>query len=289
MVVSSSKDLSISNQCKLLSIHRSRYYYRPVPVSPETLALQQRIDELFTENPTMGSRSIRDALRNEGRIISRKCVRRHMRDMRLIPIYPKANLSKRNLAHKIYPYRLRGLAIDKVNKVWSIDITYLRMQHGWMYLVAIVDWYSRRVISWEVDQTMSSGFVIKCVSKAISRHGIPEIINSDQGSQFTSDDYISLLKDNGITISMDGKGRATDNNRIERFWRSLKQQCIYLNEIDSPFTMRRLIAEYEDYYNNRRPHQSLQGRTPEMVFSGQYIPLPFSYAKKKVANSDLAA
>ena len=276
-------------QCWLLSVARSTYYYRPVPLSPELLELRRRIDELFTEQPTSGSRAIRDALRLEGCIVGRKSVRRHMREMGLLAIYPKINLSKRNLKHKIHPYLLRGLHINRIKQVWSIDITYLRMEKSWMYLVAIVDWYSRKVISWEIDQTLSNGFVIKCINSAITQHGAPEILNSDQGCQFTSEDYIDLLKAYNIKVSMDGKGRATDNNRIERFWRSLKQQAIYLNEIDSPFTMRRIINEYADYYNERRPHQSLQGKTPSMVFNGQYIPVPVSYAKKKKPESLPAA
>ena len=281
MVIAAHAQISIVKQCWLLSVARSTYYYQPVPISPEIIELRRRIDELFTEQPTSGSRAIRDALRLEGRIIGRKSVRRHMREMGLLAIYPKINLSKRNLKHKIHPYLLRGLHINRINQVWSIDITYLRMEKSWMYLVAIVDWYSRKVISWEIDQTLSTGFVIKCVNSAIAQSGTPEIINGDQGSQFTSDEYIDLLKAHSIKVSMDGKGRATDNNRIERFWRSLKQQAIYLNEIDSPFTMRRIINEYADYYNERRPHQSLQGKTPSMVYNGLYIPIPVSYAKKK--------
>jgi len=281
--------ISITRQCSLLSLARSSYYYKPVAISPGILALRRRIDELFTEQPTSGSRTIRDILRLEGRIIGRKSIRRHMREMGLLAIYPKINLSKRNLAHKIHPYLLRGLCINRRNQVWSIDITYLRMQGGWMYLVAIIDWYSRKVISWEIDQTLHTNFVIKSINKAIAQHGAPEIINCDQGCQFTSDEYIDLLKTNGIKISMDGKGRATDNNRIERFWRSLKQQAIYLNEIDSPFSMRRIITEYTDFYNERRPHQSLQGKTPSMVYSGQYSPKPVSYAKKKTITLPNAA
>ena len=281
MIVASSDAPSIVKQCALLSIPRASYYYKPVPISSETLLLRRQIDELFTENPTCGARSIRDTLRLKGITISRKCVSGHMREMGLVPIYPKLNLSKRNLAHKIHPYLLRNLCINRVNQVWSIDITYLRMKDGWMYLVAIVDWYSRKVISWAIDQSMRAGFVLKCVANAVARYGTPEIINSDQGSQFTCDDYIDLLKAYDIKISMDGKGRATDNNRIERFWRSLKQQAIYLHEIESPFTMRRIITEYTDFYNERRPHQSLNGKTPSMVYDGIHIPTPISYAKKK--------
>ena len=281
MVVTGHTNLSIVVQCKLLSIARSTYYYTPVPVSERILLLRRRIDELFTEHPTSGTRSIRDALRLEGWIISRKCVRRNMREMGLVPIYPEMNLSKRNLAHKIHPYLLRGMNINRPNMVWSIDITYLRMERSWMYLVAVIDWYSRKVISWEIDQTLRTGFVIKCVSAAIARYGTPDIINCDQGCQFTSDEYIDLLKANAIKISMDGKGRATDNNRIERFWRSLKQQAIYLNEIETPFAMRKTVSEYVTFYNEARPHQSLDGKTPSMVFSGQYVPKPVSYAKKK--------
>ena len=281
MAVAGHAKLSIVVQCRLLSIARSTYYYMAAPVSERILLLRRRIDELFTEHPTSGTRSIRDALRLEGWIISRKCVRKNMREMGLVPIYPKLNLSKRNLAHKIHQYLLRGMNINRPNMVWSIDITYLRMERSWMYLVAVIDWYSRKVISWEIDQTLKTGFVIKCVSAAIAQYGNPDIINCDQGCQFTSDEYIDLLKANDIKISMDGKGRATDNNRIERFWRSLKQQAIYLNEIETPFAMRKTVSDYVAYYNGFRPHQSLEGRTPQMVFDGQFIPKPISYKKKK--------
>jgi putative transposase len=259
-------DLAIAVQADLLSLNRSTLYYKPVPPSPEEIRLKHRIDELYTEHPFMGYRKIAAIMNREGDGIHRNTVRRYMREMGIMSIYPGPNLSKRDLQHRIYPYLLRNLQITQVDQVWSVDITYLRMKHGWMYLYAVMDWYSRYIIDWQVDQSLEIGFVLETMKRALARHK-PTIINSDQGSHFTSPQYIDLLKKNEVRISMDGKGRAKDNIVIERFWRSLKYNEIYLNDYNSPREMRQGVERYIQLHNHYLPHQSLQNHTPFIVYN----------------------
>jgi putative transposase len=258
-------EIPIATQARLLSINRTSLYYKPVGPSPEEIAIKHRIDEIYTEHPYYGSRRITAQLRREGFEVNRKAVQRHMREMGITGIHPGPNLSRRNQQHKVYPYLLRNLEITHPDQVWGIDITYIRLQKGWMYLVAIMDWYSRYVVGWEMDLTLEISFVLDVVKRSLARSR-PEIMNSDQGSQFTSPQYIELLKNAGVQISMDGKGRATDNIFIERLWRSLKYEEVYLNEYTSPREARQRIACYLDFYNYRRPHQSLNYQTPAELY-----------------------
>lgn len=258
-------ELSIKKQAELLSLNRSSLYYQPVLPSPEEIAIKHRIDEIYTAFPFYGSRRITAQLRKEGFLVNRKAIQRHMREMGLIAIYPGPNLSRRNQEHRIYPYLLRNLDITRPNQVWGIDITYMRLVRGWMYLVAIIDWYSRFVVGWALDQCLATPFVLQAVEEALAR-ARPEIMNSDQGSQFTSPEYINLLQSAGIKISMDGKGRAIDNIFTERLWRSLKYEEVYLNEYSSPREARIGITRYLEFYNYRRIHQSLEYKTPAEVY-----------------------
>jgi putative transposase len=262
-------EIPIATQARLLSINRTSLYYKPVGPSPEEIAIKHRIDEIYTEHPYYGSRRITAQLRREGFEVNRKAVQRHMREMGITGIHPGPNLSRRNQQHKVYPYLLRNLEITHPDQVWGIDITYIRLQKGWMYLVAIMDWYSRYVVGWEMDLTLEISFVLDVVKRSLARSR-PEIMNSDQGSQFTSPQYIELLKNAGVQISMDGKGRATDNIFIERLWRSLKYEEVYLNEYTSPREARQRIARYLDFYNYRRPHQSLNYQTPAELYMQSY-------------------
>lgn len=227
--------------------------------------MKHRIDELYTECPFYGSRKISKLLCSEGILINRKAVQRHMREMGIAGITPGPNLSRRAQGHRIFPYLLRNLVIERPNQVWGIDITYIRLQGGWLYLVAIIDWFSRYVLSWELDQTLEMPFVIDCVERALSQ-ATPEIWNSDQGSHFTSPQYTEILQRAGVKISMDGKGRALDNILTERHWRSLKYEEVYLHDYANPKEARRGIGRYYDFYNHRRPHQSLDYRMPAEVY-----------------------
>lgn len=258
-------DIPVSTQASLLSLNRSGIYYIPAPVSKEELAIKRRIDELYTACPFYGSRRISAVLKAEGLIVNRKAVQRHMREMGIEAIYPGPNLSRREQKSRVFPYLLRGLVIERPDHVWGIDITYIRLQKSWMYLVAIIDWYSRFVVSWELDQTLEMPFVLEAVEGAF-RHSKPEILNSDQGSHFTSDRYIEILKGREVLISMDGKGRATDNIFTERFWRSLKYEDVYLKDYSTPREARTGIRDYMSFYNYERPHQSLDYRTPAIVY-----------------------
>jgi putative transposase len=240
-------------------------YYKPTGPSPEDVAIKHQIDKVYTLYPFYGSRRIAAHLKQEGTVINRKAVQRHMREMGIAGICPGPNLSKRNLEHRIYPYLLRGLSILHPNHVWGIDITYIRLKRGWMYLVAIIDWYSCYVVSWELDQSLEIGFVLEAVKRALDCHK-PNILNSDQGSHFTSSQYINLLKESEIKISMDGKGKALDNIFTERLWWSLKYEEVYIKDYSSPREARQGIDNYLDFYNNKRVHQSLDYRTPSTVF-----------------------
>lgn len=261
------EEFSISTQASLLGLNRSGIYYRAVPPSPEEIATKHRIDKIYTAYPFYGSRRIAVTLKNEGFPINRKAVQRHMREMGLTAIYPGPNLSKRDLQHRIFPYLLRDVKAQRPDHVWGIDITYIKLQKSWMYLVAVIDWYSRFIISWELDQTLEMPFVLETVERAFSR-SCPIIFNSDQGSHFTSSKYIELLKNRNVLISMDGKGRAIDNIFTERFWRSLKYEEVYLKDYPTPREARRGIGGYIVFYNNERPHQSLKYKTPAGIYHG---------------------
>jgi putative transposase len=265
MVDFHSEKLTVSQQAELLSLNRSSLYYEPVGVSDDEIRLQRRIDEIYTERPVSGSRYITAILRREGWNINRKRVVRCMRTMGIAGVSPGPNLSKRNLAHKIYPYLLRGVKASHPNHVWSVDITYIRLKHGWMYLVAVMDWYSRYIVSWELDQTLEIDFVLKAAKTALNR-AKPEIWNSDQGSHFTSPQYTEILKEAGVKISMDGKNRAVDNIYIERFWRTLKYQEVYTKEYATPREARREIGKFIHRYNHERPHQALRDHTPAEIY-----------------------
>jgi putative transposase len=274
MVKKGDKKLSIARQAELLDINRTSLYYRPVPISREELDIKQLIDEIYTKHPEYGYRKMTKVLRNKHNIIINcKRTRRYMREMGIHGFCPGPNLSKRLYKKYLYPYLLRGLNIDYANQVWSVDITYCRMKQGFMYLVAIIDWYSRYIVGFGLSNTLEKIFVIETIKKAIKTHGTPEIINSDQGSQFTCREYIDLLKENGVKISMDGKGRALDNQRIERFFRSYKWEKLYLEECETGHELRRLTKEYIEEYNNERPHQSLNYQTPATYYYGRNLEL----------------
>ncbi len=232
--------------------------------------MKHRIDELYTLHPYYGSRRITASLRREGWQLNRKAVQRHMREMGIAGISPGPNLSKRRSDHKIYPYLLRGLVITEPNQVWGIDITYIRLAKGWLYLVAIIDWFSRYVLSWQLDDSLELGFVLNACARAFSQ-AKPEILNSDQGSQFTSPSYLEFLRRAEVKVSMDGKGRASDNVFTERLWRTLKYEEVYLHDYQSPREARIGISRYLDFYNHERLHQSLDYQTPgEVHFGSSY-------------------
>jgi putative transposase len=255
--------LSIKQQCELLGLNRSSYYARPTAITAYDQKILNRMDEIFTEHPYYGNRRMMHVLRAEGFMIGRKKVRCCYQILGIEAIYPKMNLSKRNQAHKVYPYLLRGLEITGVNQVWSMDITYIRLKQGFVYLCAVIDWHSRYVLSWRLSITLQSDFCIEALQEAIANYGLPEIFNTDQGVQFTSNNFIVVLQDRGIRISMDGKGRALDNVFIERFWRSLKQEKIYRIDLISVKEAKDAISEYMEFYNNHRLHQSLGYNTPK--------------------------
>jgi putative transposase len=276
MVDPKAPSLSIAKQCRLLNLQRSSYYYRPKPVKAEDLELMRLIDEQYLKTPTWGSRSMRNHLRRLGYKINRKRIQRLMRLMGLEAIYPRPKTSRPHPEHKVYPYLLRNLNIERPNQVWSTDITYLPMNRGFMYLVAVMDWHSRKVLSWRLSNTMETDFCVEAVEEAIRRYGAPEIFNTDQGSQFTSDDFTGLLKKYDIAISMDGRGRAQDNIFIERLWWTLKYNYIYLRSFDNGAVLRRGIRGWFSFYNQERFHQALDNLTPDEVYYG--LPHPFAEA-----------
>lgn len=269
MIEPNNQGVPLKTQAKILSINRSSLYYKPVQPSEDEVRLKHRIDEIYTKHPVYGSRRITVLLQREGWDVNRKRVQRCMREMGIWGISPGPNLSKRNIEHRIYPYLLRGVTANKPNHVWGTDITYIRLKGGWMYLVAVIDWYSRYIVSWQLDQTLEMPFVLTAMRSALQQSK-PVIINSDQGSHFTSPQYIDLFKEADVKISMDGKGRALDNIITERFWRTLKYEEIYLNEYHSPKEARKAIAKFIQEYNYERPHQALGDRTPaELYFEGR--------------------
>ena len=258
--------LSVAAQCRLLSIPRSTFYHRPAGESAENLALMALIDRQFMETPFYGVRQMTWHLRNDGRAVNPKRVRRLMRIMGLMPIYRKPNTSRPTKGRRPFPYLLRGLTIDRPNQVWCADITYLPMRRGFLYLVAIMDWHSRRVLAWRLSNTLEAEFCAEALDEAIARFGPPGIMNTDQGSQFTAFAWTDRLRRAGVRISMDGKGRFLDNIFIERLWRSLKYECVYLHAWETGSQARAGLRTWIDFYNHRRPHAALDGRPPDMIY-----------------------
>jgi len=262
-------DLPLTRQCELLDINRSTVYYERSPVSEGDLVIMRRLDEMHLERPFYGSRRLRDWLQDEGFDINRKRVQRLMRVMNIAALYPKKNTSRPGKGHKIYPYLLRGLEINRPNQVWATDISYVPMAKGFVYVVAIMDWYSRKVLSWRVSNSMDVDFCVEALEEALSLYGTPEVFNTDQGSQFTSSAFTEKLESAKIKISMDGKGRWVDNVFVERLWRSLKYEDIYLKAYESVHEARMGIGAYFEFYNVERRHQSLDRRTPNQVYIGE--------------------
>ena len=265
-------ELSVRRQCELLGITRSTVYYEAKQPGEEAVLLKEeimsRIDYWHTTMPYIGTRKIAVQLRNEGYSAGRKLVRSYMQEMGIHAVYPKVNTSKRNFKESIVPYLLRNKQVCAPNQVWSVDITYIKLHRGHMYLTAIIDWYSRKIMGWELSDTLDTRPILVAVKEAVDKYGTPAIINSDQGSQFTSDDYKQLLRDLGIRQSMDGKSRWADNIMIERWFRSLKYESLYISEYKTPRELRQLVREYITEYNTVRPHEALEYRTPEEVYAG---------------------
>ena len=262
-------ELPIARQAKALNLSRGSVYYLPRPVPASDLALMRRMDELHLEFPFAGSRMLRDLMNAEGITIGRRHVATLMKRMDITALYRRPNTSKPAPGHKVYPYLLRNLAVTRPNQVWAMDITYIPMARGFVYLAAVVDWFSRRVLAWRVSITLEAEFCIEAVTEALARHGKPEIFNSDQGSQFTSADFTGLLLERGIAISMDGRGAWRDNVFVERLWRSVKYEEVYLRAYDSVTEAKTSLARYAAFYNERRPHRRLDGRTPDHVYFGR--------------------
>jgi putative transposase len=266
--------LSLSRQCQLLGVSRSSAYYKPKPLKPEDLELMRLIDEQYLKTPFYGSRSMVDHFQRLGRKINRKRVQRLMRLMGIEAIYPKPNTSKPHPGHKIYPYLLRNLKIDRPNQVWALDITFIPLQRGFMYLVAVMDWHSRKVLAWRLSNTPDAAFCVAALEEAIRLHGSPEICNTDQGCQFTSHAFTNVLKENGIKISMDGRGNFHDNILIERLWWTIKYHYLYLHAFENGVDLRQGLKSWFRFYNRERFHQSLDGKTPDEV----YYEIPLSRA-----------
>ena len=258
-------ELPLSVQAELLGLSRASLYYQPVAPSPAEIVLKHRIDEIYTAYPFYGSRRIAVELGRKGLLVNRKAVQRHMQEMGIAGICPGPNLSKRNSQHQVYPYLLGSIKAAYPNHIWGIDITYVRLHAGWMYLVAILDWFSRYVVAWELDQTLEIGFVLAAVDRALLSVA-PAIWNSDQGSHFTSPQYIERLLARDVRVSMDGKNRALDNVFTERLWRTVKYENVYLADYTTPRAAREGLTCYLEFYNRERPHQSLGYRTPAEVY-----------------------
>ena len=255
-----------TRRCELLDVARSTAYYRPEPVGEEDVALMRLIDEIHLQRPFYGSRRTRDELEDRGHTVNRKRVQRLMRLMDLRALYPRRRTSQPGNGHKVYPYLLRDLPIERANQAWATDICYIPMAKGFMYLVAIMDWHSRRVLSWRVSNTLDTDFCIEALEETLQRFAAPEIFNTDQGSQFTSEAFTDVLKAHGIAISMDGKGRWVDNVFVERLWRSVKYEDVYLRAYETPTELRSGLARYFEFYNTRRRHTALDRRTPDAVY-----------------------
>jgi len=265
-MIDRSHDLPITRQAKALNVSRGSVYYRPRPVSEEDLGVMRRLDELHLEYPFMGSRMLRDMLHREGIAVGRRHVATLMKRMGLEALYRRPNTSKPAPGHKIYPYLLRHQAVERPNQVWAMDLTYIPMARGFVYLAAVVDWFSRRVLSWRLSITMEAAFCIEAVEEALAKYGRPDIFNTDQGCQFTSAAFTGVLLNNAIAISMDGKGSWRDNVFVERIWRSVKYEEVYLKAYASVGEARTSIGRYLDFYNRQRPHSSLDRRTPDEAY-----------------------
>jgi len=268
-------DLPITKQAEILRISRGSVYYLPRPVPEADLAIMRRLDRLHLEFPFAGSRMLRGLLAAEGSKIGRRHVKTLMRRMGIEALYRRPRTTKPEPGHKIYPYLLRGVEITQPNQVWAMDITYIPMERGYVYLAVVLDWFSRRVLSWRVSITMEATFCVETLEDALARHGKPDIFNTDQGSQFTSEAFTSVLIKNGIAISMDGKGAWRDNVFVERLWRSVKYEEVYLRAYDTAPEARASIGRYLDFYNRRRPHSSLDDATPDHAY---FTPLPLRMA-----------
>ena len=255
-----------TKQCGLLSISRSGSYYQPREMSLAELEFMRLIDEIHTDKPFLGSRRISDRLLDFEHVVNRKRVQRLMREMGIMAVYPRPSLSKPGDGHKVYPYLLRGLKITKPNQVWATDITYIPMPKGFMYFVAVMDWYSRKVLSWRLSNTMEADFCVEALMEALAKYGQPEIFNTDQGSQFTSVEFTGVLKKAGVKISMDGRGRVFDNIFIERLWRTVKYENIYLKNYSTVIGLEQGLGQYFQFYNNERFHQSLDYKTPTQIY-----------------------
>jgi putative transposase len=258
--------VSLSRKCQILEISRSGMYYKPVPVNETDLRLMRLIDKIHLIRPYFGARRISDKLCDMGEKVGRKHVRTLMNKMCITAIYNKPRLSKPNHDHRVYPYLLRGLPITRANHVWAADITYIPMARGFCYLVAIMDWASRKILSWRLSNTQDVGFCLEALEEAVARFGVPEIFNTDQGSQFTSESFTEALSSRGVKISMDGKGSWKDNVFIERFWKSVKYEEVYLKGYESLSVARNELKSYLEFYNHERRHQGLDSRTPDEVY-----------------------
>ena len=258
--------LPVVRQCQLLGVSRSTAYYQPTPLSASVLALMRRIDELHLQYPFAGARMLRDLLRREGQAIGRRHVATLMRRMGLEALYRKPALSRRHPAHQVYPYLLRDVASSRPNHVWAADITYIPMKRGFVYLFAVLDWASRRVLAWRLSNTLTTDFCLEAVRDALAHYGTPEIFNTDQGCQFTSQEFTGLLTHHGIQISMDGKGCWRDNVFVERLWKSIKYEEVYLHAYDTVSAAHQGLERYLTFYNQTRPHQALDGQTPDQVY-----------------------
>lgn len=268
MIVENTK-MSVTAQCEVLSMNRSTWYYDPVPYSEEELAVFNEIDRIYTDMPYYGHRKIWKELDRRGFLVGRDRTLSYMKILGIEAFYPKPNTSMPNRQHKVYPYLLRGLEINRPNQVWATDITYIRMEKGFCYLVAVIDWYSRCILSYRVSTTLDTSFCVDALKEALAKYPAPEIFNTDQGCQFTSEDFTEILLEKRIQISMDGKGRAKDNIIIERFWRSLKHEDVYLREYRSMAELKMGIAKYMITYNHIRLHESLDYRTPATIYGIQ--------------------
>ena len=276
MLDSINRQPSLSRQCELLGLSRSAAYYKPRPVKAEDLELMRLIDEQYMKTPAYGSRSMRNYLNRLGHRINRKRVQRLMRLMGIEAIYPKPHTSRPHPQHSVYPYLLRGMTINHPNQVWAADITYIPLRRGFMYLVAVMDWHSRKVLSWRISNTLDADFCVEALQDALSRYGAPEIFNTDQGAQFTSTDFTRVLKDHGVSISMDGRGRCQDNIFIERLWWTTKYHYLYLRSFDGGADLRKGLSWWFKFYNHERSHQNLDNKTPDEAYYG--LPHPAKLA-----------
>ena len=272
-MVSKDHKLSVRRQCVLLTLARSTLYYQPKGESAENLRFMEIIDKQFLETPWYGSRQMARYMKRNNHTCGRHRVRRLMRLMRWVPIYQEPNTSKKHPQHKIWPYLLRNVVINRSNQVWCADVTYIPMQRGFLYLVAIVDWHSRKVLAWRLSNSMDTTFCVEALKEALAKHGTPEIFNTDQGSQFTSGDWIDVLTDAKIKISMDGKGRWIDNRMLERLWRSLKYECVYLHAFETGSQAKAGIGKWLAYYNAERPHSTHGILTPDEAYLSKTEPM----------------